>query len=248
VLWTLIAMPVQAMMLPLPIPVKAWTARFYWLGVARILGLKLRVLGDRATTRPVLYVANHSSWLDIVALGAVLPGCFVAKGDVAQWPVVSWIARLGRSIFVSRNKATVAREQKQLRERLARGDNIILFPEGTTSDGSRVLPFAAAFLTLADAPAKPCVQPVTLVYDEMEGLPVRAADRPEIAWYGDMDLAPHFWQLAKRGSLRATIILDPPIPPGRYPNRKALSAALELRIAANAAALRQGRQPECCCL
>jgi 1-acyl-sn-glycerol-3-phosphate acyltransferase len=236
-------MPVQAVMLLLPVPVKAWTARFYWRGIARILGLRLRVIGRLETLRPVLFVANHSSWLDIVALGAVLPGCFVAKGDVARWPVINWVARLGRSIFVSRNRATVAREQKELQHRLEMRDNIILFPEGTTSDGNRVLPFAPAFLALADAPAKPRIQPVTLVYDEIEGLPVRAGDRPTIAWYGDMDLGPHFWALAKRRSLRATIVLNEAIAPGHYPNRKLLSAALETRIAANAAALRQGRLP-----
>jgi 1-acyl-sn-glycerol-3-phosphate acyltransferase len=236
-------MPVQAVMLLLPVPVKAWTARLYWRGIARILGLRLRVIGRLETVRPVLFVANHSSWLDIVALGAVLPGCFVAKGDVARWPVISWVARLGRSIFVSRNRATVAREQRELQHRLEMRDNIILFPEGTTSDGNRVLPFAPAFLALADAPAKPRIQPVTLVYDEMEGLPVRAGDRSMIAWYGDMDLGPHFWALAKRRSLHATIILDEAIAPGHYQNRKVLSAALETRIAANAAALRQGRLP-----
>lgn len=231
-------------MLLLPAPVKVWTARFYWHGVARILGLQLRVVGRRATARPVLFVSNHLSWLDIIVLGAVLPGCFIAKGDIARWPVISWIARLGRTIFVSRNRAAVAREQKELQHRLAQGDNIILFPEGTTSDGNRVLPFASTFLTLASAPAKPWVQPVTLVYDEIEGLPVRRGDRAEIAWYGDMDLAPHFWTLAKRRSLRATIFLNEPFPFGHYPNRKVLTAALEALISANAAALRQGRLPK----
>lgn len=239
--WTLPAMLIQAVLLGLPGRAKERFARTYWRGVARVLGLRVRVIGEPAQHRPVLFVANHCSWLDIVALGSVLPGSFVAKGDVAKWPVVSWVARLGRTIFVSRNRATVGREQNDLTARLAAGDNIILFPEGTTSDGVRVLPFSSSFLALADAPSLPFVQPVTLVYDVLDGLPVRRRDRPEISWYGDMALAPHYNMLGRRHSIGATIILDAPIPPGTFPNRKALSAALEARLASNAGYLRQGR-------
>jgi len=240
-LWTLLAVPVQALLLTRKGRGKERFARVYWRGVARVLGLKLRVVGELAAARPVVFVANHSSWLDIVALGAVLPACFIAKGDVADWPVIGAIARLGRTVFVSRARDTVVREQRELEGRLAAGDNILLFPEGTTSDGNRVLPFASAFLTLAFCPANPAVQPVTIVYDQLDGLPVRRADRPELAWYGDMDLAPHVLKLGRRRSYRATIVLGAPVPPGVHKNRKLLSAALECEIAATAAS--HGRLP-----
>lgn len=236
-------MPVQAVLLTREGRGKERFARLYWRGVAGILGLKLRVIGQLTAARPVVFVANHSSWLDIVALGAVLPACFIAKGDVAGWPVIGAIARLGRTIFVSRARDTVVREQRELEGRLASGDNILLFPEGTTSDGNRVLPFAAAFLTLAFCPAQPEVQPVTVVYDLLDGLPVRRGDRAELAWYGDMELAPHVLNLARRCSFRATIVLGAPVPPGGHKNRKLLTAALEREIAATAGALRQGRLP-----
>ena len=242
-LWTLLCMPVQALLLLLPGRGKVGFARLYWRGVARVLGLRLRVVGALCTHRPCLFIANHCSWLDIVALGSVLPGCFVAKGEIGRWPFISWVARLGRTVFVSRNRTNVAREQGELAARLNAGDGIILFPEGTTSDGNRILPFASSFFVLADAAAKPCVQPVTLVYDRLDGLPVMRADRPEIAWYGDMDLAAHFNRIGRRRRLHASIVLDEPIPPGTFPNRKAFAAALEARIAHNAAALRQGYLP-----
>lgn len=243
VVWTLLAVPVQAVLLGRPGLAKERFARTYWRGVAWILGLRLRVIGQLPAGRPVLFVANHSSWVDIVALGAVLPACFIAKGDVARWPVIGQIAKLGRTIFVSRARETVGQEQRELERRLAAGDNILLFPEGTTSDGNRVLPFSSAFLTLAFCPAHPAVQPVTIVYDELDGLPVRRGDRAEIAWYGDMELAPHFLKLGQRCSFRATIVLGAPVPPGAHKNRKTLSAALETEISATAAALRQGRLP-----
>ncbi len=240
--WTLLAMVIQSVLLLLPGRGKERFARTYWRGVAAILGIRITVKGELGAGRPMLYVANHCSWLDIAVLGATLPGCFVAKAAVGEWPVVSWVARLGRTVFVSRTRTGVGRERDELVRRLARGDNIILFPEGTTSDGTRVLPFSPAFLMLADAPAKPQVQPVTLVYDGMNGLPVRRRDRPAISWYGDMDLASHYARIGRVRRLHATVLLDEPMPPGMFPNRKALAAALEARLSHNAAALRQGRE------
>jgi 1-acyl-sn-glycerol-3-phosphate acyltransferase len=239
--WTLAAMPVQAVLLRMPGRGKERFARVYWRGVAFVFGLKLTVVGRLAAQRPVLFIANHCSWIDIVALGSVLPGCFVAKGDIARWPVISLVARLGRTIFVSRSRGGVGAERNSLTARLDAGDNIILFPEGTTSDGTRILPFSSAFLSIADAASKPWVQPVTIVYDGLDGLPVRRRDRPVISWYGDMDLVTHYNGIGRRGQVHATIVLDAPIAAGRFPNRKALAAALEARLARNAARLRQGR-------
>ncbi len=239
--WTLIAMPIQAVMLLLPGRSKERFAQVYWRGVGAVLGVRVEVAGRLAPSRPVLFIANHCSWIDIVVLGAVLPGCFVAKAAIQTWPLISWVARLGRTVFVSRSRTGVGRERSGLAQRLAAGDNIILFPEGTTSDGARVMPFSPSFLALADDASRPSVQLVTLVYDGLDGLPVRRVNRTGISWYGDMDLASHFARIGRHRRLHATVVLDEPMPPGTFPNRKALAAALEARLAANAAALRQGR-------
>lgn len=239
--WTLLAMPLQAVFLCWPGLIKERFARIYWRGARLILGVRITVQGELSTARPVVFIANHCSWLDIVTLGSLLPGCFVAKGAIADWPFVNLIAKLGRTIFVSRTKATLTRESDRLNSRLAAGDNIILFPEGTTSDGTRILKFQSAFLAIAEAPARPVIQPVTIVYDGLDGLPVRRRDRPMISWYGDMDLASHYPGIGRNGILHATIILDHEIAPGAFADRKTLAAALEARLTANAAALRQGR-------
>jgi lyso-ornithine lipid O-acyltransferase len=230
-------MPVQAFLLTRPGLGKERFARTYWRGVARILGLNLRVIGELSAARPVLFVSNHSSWMDIVALGSVLPACFVAKGAVAGWPGIGTIARLGRTIFVSRARESVGREQRELEARLEAGDNILLFPEGTTSDGNHILPFASSFLAIAFGPAHPTVQPVTIVYDELDGKPAGHAGRDEVAWYGDAELAPHFLRLGRRRSIRATIRLGALVPHGAYQDRKALTAALEREITESAAGL-----------
>jgi lyso-ornithine lipid O-acyltransferase len=245
--WTLVCMPIQAVCLMLPGRPKVAFARFYWAMVSRLLGLRVRVAGNLASTaggRPVVFVANHSSWLDIPVLGGRLDACFVSKDDVARWPVVATVARLGRTVYVSRQRGATGRERNAMRTRLASGDNLLLFPEGTSSDGSRVLPFRSSFFAIAEGADPPLIQPVSLVYDRLGWLPTGRASRPVFAWYGDMDLASHFWRFAQHSGLRVTILLHPPLDPSRFANRKALSHAVWQTVADGAAKLRQNRPVE----
>ncbi len=253
--WTLVAGAIQSAMLALPGRGKARFARTYWSAICMLLGMKVRVAGTPAAggARPVVYACNHSSWLDVPVLGGSLLACFVAKDDVGRWPIVGQVARLGRTIFVSRQRGTTGRERDDMRMRLAAGDDLILFPEGTSSDGTRVLPFHSSFfaaakpsvahdgLRSASARGRPLVQPVSVVYDRLAGLPVGNARRSVFSWYGDMDLASHFWQLAQWRSMRASILLHPPLDPADFPTRKALAQATWDAVAAGAALLRQNR-------
>ena len=238
--WTLLAMPTQALMLILPGRAKVRFAMIYWRGVAYLLGLRLTVVGGVPARQPVLFIANHCSWIDIIALGSVLPGCFVAKGAIAHWPFINWLARLGRTVFVSRSRSTVGTEQAQLVARLAAGDNIILFPEGTTSDGARILRFSTSFLALAETTVRPHVQPVRLSTTNLKGF--RCVATSGRVFPGT---AIWIWPRITRASAgaaactrRSSWMKDAP---GTYANRKALTAALEARVAHNAASLRQGR-------
>ncbi len=242
-LWTLPAMPIQAVFLLVPGPAKVWFAGVYWAGVCRLFGMRVRVIGTRAAPdeRPVVFVSNHSSWLDIPVLGSRLPACFIAKGEVAGWPLVGWVAKLGRSEFVSRQRGATGRERDAMRARLAAGDNLVLFPEGTTSDGSRVMPFRSAFFAVAEGTPPPLIQPVSIVYDRLAGLPTGRASRPLFSWYGDMDLAGHYWRLGRHRGMRATVLLHAPIDPAGFADRKALTRAVWTVVADGAATLRQNR-------
>ncbi len=258
VCWTLIAFAVQRLMLALPGRGKIVFARVYWATVCNLLGMQVRLVGDlgalrrRAGRRPVLFVSNHSSWMDIPVLGGQVEAAFIAKREVGSWPLIGTLSRLGRTSFVSRNPALAAREGADMSERLRSGDSLILFPEGTSSDGSRVLPFHAGFFSLAKPLASregqpvplaaiPIIQPVSLVYDRLAGMPVGRSGRPVFAWFGDMDIASHFWRFAKWRGARATVLLHEPIDPADYPSRKALAASTWSVIAEGAAALRQNR-------
>lgn len=243
--WT--AMPVQAALLLLPGRGKVVFARQYWAVLSALMGVRVRVLGTPATGagQSVVFACNHSSWLDIAVLGGVLEGCFVAKGEVGRWPVIRTVARLGRTVFVSRRAQDTGRERDAMRARLGAGDNLVLFPEGTSSDGSRVLAFRSAFFSICEGHrdgAGPLIQPVSVVYDRVGGLPIGRAGRVQFAWFGDMDLGPHFWKVAQlRGPVRVTVMLHPAVDPRAFPSRKELAAAVWDRVAAGAGTLRQNR-------
>jgi 1-acyl-sn-glycerol-3-phosphate acyltransferase len=241
-LWTLLCAPVQAVLILLPGRAKARLPLVYWAGCCWCLGLRVRVIGaPLARGLPVVFVSNHSSWMDIPALGACLPACFIAKGEVGRWPVISIIAHLGRTVFVSRRVTGAARENADIARRLADGDSLILFPEGTTSDGARVMPFRSAFLAVAESAQPHVLQPVTIVYDELDFLPVRRADRALFAWFGDMDLASHFNRIARHRGLRVTIVLHPPLDPAAGLTRKRLATAVWHQVAISAAEIRRNR-------
>lgn len=239
VIWTMLAVPVQMVLVRLPGRAKISFARTYHAVLCRLIGMKVQVVGTPSSAPATLYVSNHSSWLDILVLGSVLDAAFVSKAEVGGWPVVGTVARLGRTVFVSRRRNSTGREADELRERLQAGDSIILFPEGTSNDGTRVLPFRSSFLAVAQDAQR--VQPVSLVYDRLGGLPACRRDRPFFAWYGDMDIATHFWRIARRPGARATVLLHDPADPAAFPDRKALTAAASDVVADGASLLRQNR-------
>ncbi len=241
VIWTLISMPIQALLLLLPGRPKVAFARIYHRVLCHLIGIRIQVVGEQARGGGVLFLSNHTSWLDVLVLGGTIEACFVAKAEVGEWPVVRIIARLGRTVFVSRRRGTTGREADVIRARLTHGDSLMLFPEGTSNDGTRTLPFRSAFLGAA-AGAR-LVQPVSIVYDRLGGLPACRRDRPLFAWYGDMELGSHFWRIARRSGARATVLLHDPVDPALYADRKDLTQRVEAVVAAGASQLRQNRAP-----
>jgi 1-acyl-sn-glycerol-3-phosphate acyltransferase len=203
--------------------------------VCRLMRIDVRTKGAPSIARPLLLVSNHSSWLDITVLSSILPVSFIAKQEVAGWPIFGTFARLQRSIFIDRTRRAATREaNKAIGGRLAGGDALVLFAEGTTSDGSRVLPFKSSLLGAArDALAAAThnshvlVQPVAVCYPRRNGLPVGRVERPMIAWHGSMDLLPHLAAIIAGGPIDASVVFGDPIAFESTSDRKAVTRCVE---------------------
>jgi 1-acyl-sn-glycerol-3-phosphate acyltransferase len=232
-------MPVQAVLVRTSPRLARRFPHWYHRQVCRLVGVRLRIDGAVATDKPVLLVSNHTSWLDIPVLSAVAPVSFVAKKEVSRWPFVSSLARLQRTVFVDREKRSASGETaSEILSRLAKGDAIVLFAEGTSSDGNRVLPFKSTLFAAAKPPStlgQPAVpeaqvQTVSIVYTRVHGVPLGRADRSSVGWYGDMEMTAHAWQLLKAGPIDVHINIGPPQPLDAFADRKALAAASEVMV------------------
>ena len=226
VLFTLALIPVQAVALLLRLPLSRRIPLWYHRICCRLLGIRLEVFGRRSRTRPTLFVANHTSYLDIPIYGALIPGSFVAKSEVAEWPLFGLLAKLQRSVFVDRRVRTSHLQATALGRRLEAGDSMILFPEGTSDDGNHILPFKSALLSVAEfrAKGKPLtVQPVSLTYSRVDGVPIGRHLRPFYAWYGDMELFGHAAELVGLGRLTVTVSFHAPVTIDQFGSRKALA-------------------------
>lgn len=230
---TLGMIPIQSVLIRLPGPWGYWFGRGYWRWVAKALGFRVRVHGAPPETGPVLVVSNHAGYLDVFVLGSVLAGAFVSKGEVADWPGVGFITKLGRTVFISRKRGDSAAEKDVVRERLDQGEILVLFPEGTSNDGNRVLPFKSTFFAVAEKPlidkngtAVPVpVQPVSVAYTLLDGLPMQRAFRPFYAWYGDMTLEDHIFTLLGLGNVTVDVVFHPQTSVAEHGNRKRLALA-----------------------
>ena len=213
------------------------------------MGITLSIDGEVARDVPVLLVCNHTSWLDIPVLSAVAPLSFVAKKEVGGWPFVSSLARLQRTVFVDRNRRQATGDAAdEISQRLSSGDTIVLFAEGTSSDGNRVLPFKTSLfaaakptLRIGAEPPEAVVQTLSLVYTHLNGVPLGRSDRPLVGWYGDMEMTGHAWQLLMAGSLDARIRIGAPVPLSAFTDRKALARHSEDEIRRNVVAILRAR-------
>ena len=212
----------------------------------RLFGVRVRVVGSPPRPGgPVLVLSNHVSWLDIPVIASLVPISFVAKSEIAGWPLVGGLARLQRSIFIDRSRRSATAETNTtIARRLAAGDAVVIFPEGTTGDGLRLLPFRSSLIGAAkaalDTPPLDAVllQPLALVYSRRRGLPVTRRELPDIAWYGDMELGPHLTLFVRGGPLDVVAVWGEPVRFDAGTDRKRATIVAE---AAVAGAIRQVR-------
>jgi lyso-ornithine lipid O-acyltransferase len=229
------------------IPYQSAALRFGWKSrktfpnsyhrfMARLFGIRIKTIGKPITGEGVLIVANHTSWLDIVVFSAVGRLSFVAKSEVATWPLFSTLAKLQETVFVERTRRhATGQARDQIRDRLLAGDTLVLFPEGTSNDGNAVLPFKSALMGAVEARVDDGkggqravrVQPVSTAYVGLHGIPMGRENRPLFAWYGDMELVPHLYEALKTGPIDVIVEFHPPMDVDHVGGRKALAVRSE---------------------
>ena len=194
----------------------------------RLMGLPVTVRGPRMTG-PGAVVANHSSWLDIFVLNSRKNVYFVSKSEVAGWPGIGWLARATGTVFIRRDPREARAQTELFEARLLDGHRLLFFPEGTSTDGLRVLPFKTTLFAAFFSDAlrhEMQVQAVTVIYHAPEGMEPRF-----YGWWGDMEFGTHLLKtLAARRQGRVELIYHPPVKVDDFPNRKSLASHLEAQV------------------
>lgn len=219
--------------------------RWYYRRMSRLVGLSIEHRGEPARA-PVLFVANHVSYFDILVLGSVLETCFVSRADVRSWPLLGWSAAVQRTLFIERRRGEAKNHRDVVAERLASGDSLVMFAEGTSSDGNHVLPFKSSLFAVAERriDGKPLtVQPVTVAYTKLDGVPMGRYLRPLFAWYGDMTLTMHLLRALSLGKATVEIVLHEPVTIDGFADRKALSDHCRAQVARGLSEALSGRRP-----
>lgn len=205
----------------------------------RTLGVRRTVRGRPPPGPGGLVLANHVSWLDIPVIGAELPGSFVAKSEVAGWPLIGWLASLQRTVYIDRQRrGATTGVASEMAERIAAGETVVLFAEGTTGDGTRILPLRSSLLAAAkrargaDDGDSVTVYPLTITYTGFHGLAGGRYERSLLAWYGDTELAPHLKALLAAGPIDVELAWGDPIVMDETTSRKEAARRAEATIRA----------------
>lgn len=208
---------------------RARTAQLFYRVSCAIVGLRFTVRGAVSSERPLLLISNHTSYLDVFVLGSLVPVSFTPKKEVRSWPVIGFLCVLADCIFVERRPSEMQAAAAAMKQRLARGKVLCIFPEGTTSDGYDVKPFKSGFLSLAEVLKLP-VQPASMAYTHIGREVITPARRDEVAWVGDATFFGHFWHFLTLPSVRVEVTLHPVRHVDHYGDRKALTKACEVEI------------------
>ena len=238
ILVTVTLMPIQMVAVAFKSQLRRRIPVIYHRIVCRLLGVRIFVIGAPPRHHPSLVIANHVSWIDISVISAVAPTVFVAKREIADWPIFGLLAKLQQSVFVDRQRRQKTKEvNSEIAERLVGGDPVVLFAEGTSSDGNRVLPFRSALIGAAgDAlmhaknTSRILVQPLSIAYVGLHGIPMGRQHRHRAAWYGSTDLLPHLKKVLREGAIDVVLTWGEPIAFAAESNRKQVAKSLEANV------------------
>ena len=200
--------------------------------VLKLLSIKIIIKGNLGEDGSLI-VSNHASWIDIFIISSIIKTSFVSKSEVSKWPLVSWLAKLQGTIFINRNNPKeLTKIANEIHDRISKKQNVVLFPEGTSSDGNRVLPFKSSIFILCELTgrSKLNIQPISIAYTKYNGLAMGRIERTLIAWYGDMDLITHLYKLIRSGSFEVEVTFHKRIDISEKKSRKEIARDCEFIV------------------
>ena len=237
---TLFLIPVQWMAIKLNLGIARKLPMLWHKIATKLVGLRIRVTGNIPAKRPMMIVSNHISWMDIPVLGSVMELSFIAKSEVNQMAGANLLSRLQRTIFVVREEKRKAGKQAQeITRRMLEGSAVVLFGEGTTHDGNRIGEFKSALLGAAqfaladDNVESVLIQPVSIAYTRLHGMPMGRYTRAKAAWYGDMRLGSHAINIMLQSAWDVDVIFGEPIIFDGNSNRRQVTKEIQLQVRDN---------------
>ncbi len=242
-----IVLPAQWVIVALNLPFWTIVPRLFLKMGCIFLGLRVTTIGKPATGRPTLLVSNHVSWTDIVAIGSVAPVSFVAKHEISKWPVVSVLANLQKTIYVDRGRrAGTGRTAEAMGKHMASGGLVVLFAEGQSDIGTHVLPFRSALVGAAQHAMEAAgatevnIQPLTIAYTRLQGLPVGRNERSLIAWIKSKSVKQNIRDILSGPVKDITVAFGTPHVLVHGGDRKVITKAAENDVRAMLVALNRG--------
>ena len=237
---TLFLIPVQWVAIKLNLGIARKLPMLWHKIATRFVGLKIRVSGNIPQTRPLMIVSNHISWMDIPVLGSIMELSFIAKSEVNEMAGANFLSRLQRTIYVVReDKRKAGKQAQEITQRMLQGDAMVLFGEGTTHDGNRVGTFKSALLGAAqfalkeDAVENVLIQPVSIAYTRLHGMPMGRYTRAKAAWYGDMRLGGHAINIMLQSAWDVEVIFGEPVVFDENSNRRQVTKEIQSQVRDN---------------
>jgi 1-acyl-sn-glycerol-3-phosphate acyltransferase len=218
--WIFLNIPVQVVLRLLKLEARrTFPHWFHSILTRKLMGMTIDVVGEPSKTRPTFFLSNHLSYVDIPVLSAALPVSFVSRAEVASWPLLGLLGKLQDTVFVERRaRAKTQQQNDALKDFLAGGGNLVLFPEGTSTDGKQVMPFKSALLQgVFDLGRDIPIQPVTIACLNKDG------SQYYYPWYGEMDFPEHAWPFLQVPHLHMRITFHAPVKASAFADRKALA-------------------------
>ena len=214
--------PIQFILVKIKLKYRIYIPIIFHKILLKILGVKVKLIGQKTSIRPLILAGNHTSYIDIIILGSIMPICFIAKQEIKSWFLFGFLAKMQNTIFIKRKNFKTLENIKSINNDLGSNSAVVLFPEGTTNSGKKILNFKSSLFNIFENNNTLRLQNFSLCYTHVNGMPIDNRTRPLISWYGDMNIVKHLLNFLKLSSVNATLILHP-VMQFKDENRKTIS-------------------------